>query len=135
MKETQEKSLNLNKEVVSVKEAARINGVTISAIRFAIEKKKLKVRKSSKSGRLKIAVDDLEEYRRNKYSRSFSRVNGELIFDNAKGFYSVVQVAKMLGVLGQDIYYKIRKGALKASRKGSTWVIHIDDIKEHQEEM
>ncbi|MGE0198504.1 MAG: helix-turn-helix domain-containing protein, partial [Simkaniaceae bacterium] len=50
-----------------------------------------------------------------------------------KGYYSVNQVAKMLGVPAQKIYYATRIGMLKASRKGAAWVIHISDIKEYQE--
>jgi excisionase family DNA binding protein len=120
-----------NAKVVSITEAARINNVTRQAIYVAIKQKKLKATKDST--RWTIHLDDLEEYRKNKYSRTKSMFDGELLFDAQKGFYSVNQAAKMLNVPAQKIYYATRVGLLKASRKGAAWVIHIDDIKGYQE--
>ena len=119
------------KKVVSITEAARINNVTRQAIYVAIKQKKLKASKDST--RWTIDLDDLETYRKQKYSRSKSLFNGELLFDNQKGFFSVNQVAKMLGVPAQKIYYATRVGLMKASRKGAAWVIHIDEVKQYQE--
>lgn len=118
-------------KVVSITEAARINNVTRQAIYVAIKQKKLKATKDST--RWTIHLDDLEEYRRNKYSRTKSMFNGELLFDNRKGYFSVNQAAKLLGVPAQKIYYATRVGLLKASRKGAAWVIHSEDIKGYQE--
>ena len=129
--ENQNGELTPPRKVVSITEAARINGVTRQAIYVAIKQNKLKARKDST--RWTIDLDDLEEYRRNKYSRSKSTFDGELLFDNDKGYYSVNQAAKMLGVPAQKIYYATRIGMLQASRKGAAWVIHTDDIKEYQE--
>lgn len=113
-------------KVVSITEAARINNVTRQAIYVAIKQKKLKAIKATT--RWVINLQDLEEYRNNKYSRSKSMFEGELLFDNNKGYYSVNQVAEMLGVPAQKIYYATRVGQLKARRKGAAWVIHTDDI-------
>lgn len=118
-------------KVVSITEAARINNVTRQAIYVAIKQKKLKATKDST--RWTIHLDDLEEYRKNKYSRTKSMYDGELLFDQGKGYYSVNQAAKVLGVPAQKIYYATRVGLLKAHRKGAAWVIHIDDIKGYQE--
>lgn len=118
-------------KVVSITEAARINNVTRQAIYVAIKQKKLKATKDST--RWTIHLDDLEEYRRNKYSRTKSMFDGELLFDNRKGYFSVNQAAKLLNVPAQKIYYATRVGLLKASRKGAAWVIHSDDIKGYQE--
>lgn len=119
------------KKVVSITEAAKINNVTRQAIYVAIKQKKLKAHKDAT--RWLIHLEDLEEYRNNKYSRSKSMYDGELLFDNKAGYYSVKQVAKMLGVPAQKIYYATRIGLLKASRKGAAWVIHIDEVKGYQE--
>lgn len=119
-----------SKRVVSITEAARINNVTRQAIYVAIKQKKLKAHKDST--RWTIDLEDLEDYRRQKYSRSKSTFNGELLFDNNKGYYSVNQVAKMLGVPAQKIYYATRIGVLKASRRGAAWVVHVNDIKDYQ---
>lgn len=118
-------------KVVSITEAARINNVTRQAIYVAIKLKKLKAKKDAT--RWTIDLKDLEKYREEKYSRKKSTYNGELLFDNGKGFYSVNQVANMLNVPAQKIYYATRTGKLKASRKGAAWVIHIDDMNQYRE--
>lgn len=119
------------KRLVSITEAAKINNVTRQAIYVAIKQNKLKATKHTT--RWTIDLDDLEEYRRQKYSRSKSMYNGELLFDNKKGYYSVNQAAKLLGVPAQKIYYATRVGLLKAIRKGAAWVIHVDDITNYKE--
>ncbi len=118
-------------QAVTITEAARINGVTRQAIYVAIKQNKLRAQKDST--RWTISLRDLEEYRRNKYSRTKSTFAGELIFDNNKGYYSVNQVAKVLGVPAQKIYYATRVNMLQAVRKGAAWVIHEDDVNEYRE--
>lgn len=118
-------------KAVSITEAARINNVTRQAIYVAIKQKKLKASKDST--RWTIDLADLNEYRNNKYSRTKSIYDGELLFDSKKGFYSINQTAKMLNVPAQKIYYATRVGLMKSHRKGAAWVIHIDDIKSYQE--
>jgi excisionase family DNA binding protein len=120
-----------SKKVVSITEAAKINNVTRQAIYVAIKQKKLKAYKDAT--RWTIDLEDLENYRRSKYSRTKSMFNGELLFDNHKGYYSVNQVAKMLGVPAQKIYYATRVGLMKAHRKGAAWVVNIEDIKSYQQ--
>lgn len=121
------------KKKVSITKAANMHGVTRQAIYVAIKQDKLKAEKDPISQRWTIDLKDLEDYRNQRYSRTKSTYNGELLFDNDKGFYSVGQTAKLLGVPAQKIYYATRIGMLKASRKGAAWVIHVDDIKEYQE--
>lgn len=118
-------------KVVSITEAARRNGVTRQAIYVAIKQNKLRARKDAT--RWTIHLDDLEDYKNNKYSRTKSVYDGELLFDNDKGFYSVNQAAKILNVPAQKIYYATRVGHLKADRKGAAWIIHINDLNEYKE--
>lgn len=118
------------RRVVSITEAAKINNVTRQAIYVAIKQNKLK---ATKKTRWEIDLQDLEEYRKNKYSRSKSMFEGELLFDNNRGYYSVNQVAKLLGVPAQKIYYATRVKMLKAHRRGAAWVIHSDDVREYRE--
>ena len=118
-------------KVVSISEAARINNVTRQAIYVAIKQNKLKAKKETT--RWLIHLDDLENYRNQKYSRSKSTFDGELLFDNTRGYYSVNQVAKILGVPAQKVYYATRIGVLKAQRRGAAWVIHVDDIKGYKD--
>ena len=122
---------NNEAKVVSITEAARINNVTRQAIYVAIKQKKLKATKDAT--RWTIHLDDLNEYRRNKYSRTKSMFDGELLFDSHKGYFSVNQVAKILGIPAQKVYYATRIGLMKAIRKGAAWVIHTDDVKSYQE--
>ncbi len=119
------------KKVVTITEASRINNVTRQAIYVAIKQKKLKAYKDST--RWTIDLDDLESYRNQKYSRTKSMFDGELLFDNHKGFFSVNQVAKILGVPAQKIYYATRVGLLKAVRKGAAWVVHSNDVDGYRE--
>jgi excisionase family DNA binding protein len=129
----QNAEINTDKEkrFVTLSEAAKINNVTRQAIYVAIKQKKLKAYKNPT--RWIIDLDDLEAYRKMKYSRTKSLFNGELLFDNKKGYYSIQQAAKLLNVPYQKIYYATRIGLLKASRKGAAWVVHIDDLKEYQQ--
>ncbi|CDR34752.1 helix-turn-helix domain-containing protein [Criblamydia sequanensis] len=115
---------------VSITEAAKLNKVTRQAIYIAIKLKKLKA--SKESTRWTICVEDLEDYRKQKYSRTKSVFEGELLFDNMKGYYSVNQVARLLKVPAQKVYYATRTGYLKAERRGAAWVIHQDDVDEYK---
>lgn len=124
-------AISSNKKAVSITEAAKINNVTRQAIYVAIKQKKLKAFKDTT--RWTIDLNDLEEYRKQKYSRTKSMFNGELLFDNQKGYFSINQVAKMLNVPPQKIYYATRVGLMKAVRKGAAWVIHANDVKSYQE--
>ncbi len=131
MPKNRESQKDLQGKLVSITEAAKINKVTRQAIYVAIKLNKLKARKETT--RWTIHLDDLEAYRNQKYSRSKSVFNGELLFDNGKGYFSVNQVASMLKVPNQKIYYATRVGHLKAERKGAAWVIHSDNVKQYQE--
>src|ERR1700675_3828063 len=118
-------------KLVSITEAAIINKVTRQAIYVAIKLNKLKA--SKETTRWTIHLDDLEAYRKQKYSRTKSVFNGELLFDNDRGYFSVNQVADLLKVPNQKIYYATRVGLLKAHRKGAAWVMHQEDVKEYCE--
>ena len=115
---------------VSITEAARISNVTRQAIYIAIKLGKLRAKK--KLTRWTIDVEDLENYRKQKYSRSKSVYNGELIFDNNKGYFSVNQVAKILQIPAQKVYYATRIGYMKAQRRGVAWVVHESDIENYK---
>lgn len=119
------------KNVVSITEAAKINNVTRQAIYVAIKQKKLR---ATKKTRWEIDLQDLEEYRKNKYSRTKSMFDGDLLFDNEKGYFSVNQVARILGVPAQKVYYATRTGKLKGSRKGAAWVIHTEEVKRYKDD-
>lgn len=130
---TQYKQSLLQREnkLVSITEAAKLNKVTRQAIYVAIKLNKLKAKKDA--ARWEIHLDDLAEYKKQKYSRAKSQFNGELVFNPSIGIYSIHQVAKILNVPLQKIYYATRSGKLKAERKGAAWVIHINDVNAYKE--
>jgi excisionase family DNA binding protein len=131
MPKSKNKSITIpENKLVSITEAAKLNKVTRQAIYVAIKLNKLKARKETT--RWTIHLDDLAAYRSQKYSRSKSMYNGELLFDPDKGYHSVNQAARILSVPAQKIYYATRIGQLKAHRKGAAWVIHKDDLKEYE---
>ena len=131
MNDVHKEGLVVDKRFVTLSEAAKMNNVTRQAIYVAIKQKKLRAYKNPT--RWVIEIEDLDHYKRLRYSRSKSMLDGELVFDNNKGFYSIQQASKMLDVPYQKIYYATRIGLLKASRKGSAWVVHLDDLKKYQE--
>lgn len=118
--------------VLSISEAAKISDVTRQAIYVAIKLNKLKAAKVESNW--KIQIKDLEEYRKSRYSRSKSVYQGELIFDHTKGYYSINDTAKMLGVPTQTIYYATRSKKMAAQRKGSAWVVHVDEIENYRKQ-
>src|SRR5271154_1198925 len=92
----QENVREKEKKFVTLSEAAKINNVTRQAIYVAIKQKKLRAYKNPT--RWIIDLDDLDEYRKMKYSRTKSVHNGELLYDNKKGYYSIQQASKMLNI-------------------------------------
>ncbi|USB81325.1 helix-turn-helix domain-containing protein [Chlamydia psittaci] len=118
-------------EMVSITQAAKLHNVTRQAIYVAIKQKKLK---ASKTTRWEIDLKDLEDYKRNRYSRKKSLYQGELLFDNDKGCYSVNQVADMLGIPVQKVYYATRTGTMRGERKGAAWVISQSEIDRYKSE-
>ncbi len=118
-------------KLVSITEAARLNNVTRQAIYVAIKQGKLEAKKDT---RWSIDPEDLAKYRKQKYSRTKSMFKGELLFDNSKGYYSINQVAQMLNVPAQKIYYATRINQLKSHRKGTAWVIYNEDIQKYKDE-
>ncbi|ANH78357.1 helix-turn-helix domain-containing protein [Candidatus Chlamydia sanziniae] len=116
---------------ISITQAAKLHNVTRQAIYVAIKQRKLK---ASKTTRWEIDLKDLEEYKRNRYSRKKSLYQGELVFDNEKGCYSVNQVAEILGIPVQKVYYATRTGTMRGERKGAAWVIHVAEIERYKNE-
>lgn len=115
---------------VSITEAARIKNVTRQAIYVAIRLKRLKAYKDNDV--LKVFLVDLKEYDSRKYSREYhSFIDGKPIFDESKGYFSVDKASVRINVPVQKLYYAIRSGKLKASRKNAAWVIHVSDLMQY----
>lgn len=122
------------KTCVSVSEAAKIKKVTRQAIYLAIRLKRLKA--YMHADRWKIFLTDLKDYDQNLFSRlRHSTYAGKPIYDDEAGYYSVDKASKMLGVPSQKIYYAVRTGILKATRKNAAWVIHVNDLLKYQDHL
>lgn len=117
-------------KVMSITQAAKLYNITRQAIYVAIKHKKLK---ATKTTRWVISMQDLEEYRKTRYSREKSMYEGELLFDNDKGWFSVRQAASILKVPTQKIYYATRTKSLVGLRRGAAWVIHISEIEKYRQ--
>lgn len=118
-------------QLLTIKEAAFLSSVGRQAIYIAIKKGALKAHRDGK--RWRIWRLDLDAYQAHKYNRDKMRKDGEYVFDNAKGFLSVPQTAKMLSESmlryypANRLYYLLRTGQLRGHRKGSFWVVAKED--------
>lgn len=115
----------------SVSEAARLAMVSSQAVFWAIYNQRLYAEKIM--GKWSIADKDLMNYIAKKYSREFSRHEGELVFDKEKGEYSIADASKRLNMSYGQVYYALRKGALFGIQKKSAWVVQERDL-EHFEQ-
>ncbi len=111
----------------SLKEASKHAKVSRQAIFYAIQKGRLKAEKKGKCWT--ISRQDLNNYRANKYTYDYKKVNNVHLFDAEKGFFSIQQVAKVIGDALSGpyprgrIYYLIRRNQLDAEKVGKSWVI------------
>lgn len=119
--------------LMTVSQAAKKNKVTRQAVFFAIKMKKLRARKENNSWL--IEEKDLQEYLKYKYCRSKSHIDGELIFDKKKGFYSIADAAKFLGKTMNHVYYLVRVGKIQTHRHGGTIIILNKELYRYAEYM
>jgi len=116
---------------VSLKEAAKYARTGRQAIYKAIKLGQLKAEKVLVKGKWcwKITAADIDEYRKNKYSREKRVVNGLRLFDIEQNRWSVVQASKALSEMLKipypvhHVYYLLRIGKLRAMKYGRAWVI------------
>jgi hypothetical protein len=115
-----------NQNIISMKQAAKISKCTVAAIFSAIKSKRLK---ASREGlRWWILKEDLQAYKKNRYSRAYSKYQGMPLFDKSKGEHSVPETAKLLGSTLPLTYYWVRANRIPSKRKGLSYVIQIEDI-------
>lgn len=112
---------------VTVSQAAKIKNVTRQAVYLAIKLKRLKAYRHN--DRWKVFLTDLKSYDDKRFSRVYhSTVNGKPVFDESKGIVSVERAAQLINVPRQKLYYAIRSGKLKATRKKAAWVVNVLDL-------
>jgi excisionase family DNA binding protein len=132
-------------DYMTLQQAAEYSHVTRQAVYKALKSKAIIAEK--KGNRWYITKKNLDAYRANKYNRDDRVIDGELVFDMEKGYFSASQVCKIISSALRRpfpmnrLYYLLRTGQLKAFRKRSAWVIknvdaaallqsEIDKIKE-----
>lgn len=118
----------MEKEKFTPGEVAKFHGTTRGAIYTAIRSGRLKA--SFDSGEWIITREDYQHYVRNKYSRKYTKINGEWLFDKEKGEYSVNEASKLLKVNANQVYYFCRNKTLPSTRKGYAYVIQLKDIED-----
>lgn len=115
-----------DKNLLSMRQAAILSKCTVSAISALIKKKRIKAQRHE--NRWWIQKEDLYDYWRTKYSRSYSTFEGNLLHDKKKGEYSASEAAKEARINVQRMYYYIRMGRLPYKKRGGAYVIQIQDI-------
>jgi len=116
-----------NEDWLTISETAKKCKVTRQAVYVAIKKKRLNAKLVNRVW--VMHVTDVDLYRESRYDRVNSKINGEPIFDIARGYLSVNHASKLFGTNTQHIYYLLRTGQLHASKKGSAWVVNFDEVK------
>jgi len=115
-------------DYMTVSDAAKKGKVSRQSIYYLVKKKLLKAQHIGKQ--LFINIVGMDEYRKfHRRSRiNGRRPNGELIWDAAKGTYSVTQIAKMFNASPMKIYYLIRTGYLPFEKVKYAYVLKVEDI-------
>lgn len=116
-------------ELVTIKEAAELLKVSRETIYAAMRCKRL-IPFFREGRNCKICKKDLKEYVKTRWNRSVSMYKGKLKYDKSKGEYSVMEAARYLGVPKGYIYTQLRMHRLKYKKKGCSYVLDLQDIKE-----
>jgi len=113
--------------ILTVKQAAEINGTEISAIYQAIRKKRLRATRGKQRGQVQIDAQDLYEYISSKHDHH-ETPNGRVLFNKRKGFYSVAECAEYLNITKNAVYYAIRMKRMKAKKIRYSFVVSIEEL-------
>ena len=120
-------------ELLTLADVAAYGHVTISAIRDAIGRGKLKAFKNKQ--RVFVTREDYDDYRLHKFDPARKLWNGEQIFDITAGRFSVAQIAHIFSndigrfFSHRKIYKLLEVGELKGYRVDKFWVIyHLDAV-------
>lgn len=121
-------------EFYTALEAANKLHITRHSFYMAIKMGKLKARKIAKQWM--ISKSDLYEYRINKYVGDNRKLNGEPVFSIEKGHFSVSPITEIFAVElnrtihKHNVYELIKKGRLRAYKKGTALVITRQDAQD-----
>ena len=119
-------------EYLNMKEATQYARISRPAVYAAMQKGKLKAKKVGHFWQ--FTKEDLDAYRLSKYNRDERCFNGEKIFSIEKGTFSITQAAKIMShelnapYNRHRLYYLIRRGQLKVSRFGCSFIIKRETL-------
>lgn len=123
--------------MLSVTECSHKFQRTRPAIYYIIKKNRVKVTKTKTKTKTKWMIDpqDLETYLKERWDRKFSKIDGNLVFDESKGEISVRKASEILGCDMNHTYHACKRGLIPTTKKKCSWVIKIEDVLEYKTKM
>lgn len=121
------------KKLLTIPESAEKANRTIASLHLAIKNETLLAEKDSKTKQMMIEEQEIERYVKGGLSNR--RFKGELLYDKSKGEHTMEEVAEILKIDKQDLFYEIHSPTcnIKYSIKGKKYkIFRIDDIKAYQ---
>lgn len=118
--------------MLTIAQAAKKLRVTRQAVYVAISKTK-KIKAEKVKGRFLIAPEELDNYKRIKFSRKYSVFSGKPLYETEKGEISVNDAAKMFRISAQRLYYLLRIGKIPSTRKNSAYILQLKDVEKSLE--
>lgn len=112
--------------MLTIAQLARAVRLCRQAIYIAIKLGKIKAEK--REGKWRIKVADFVEYHKGRYSRTKTKYNGELVYDNDKGRYSVGQASKYTKIEVQRLYYLIHTKRIPYTMYNKAYILHVEDL-------
>lgn len=121
----------MNDELVPLRVISEEFGITTQCLCVAIKKKRLKVFKQY--GIFLTTRANYRRYLKDLYTRNYSTHNGEKVYDNDFGRYSLRQAANLLRIDYGKLYYARQLGDLKTYKLGNFIVVDRDELQRFSE--
>lgn len=115
-------------ELITVQQACKMLGIEKQALYLALKHKRIAA--SKVNGHWVIQRYAVEDYKDSRYKHTTRKINGKPVFDNAKGLYSLRQLAELIHVPYLKIYYQIACKKIPHNRQGASYVINCQDPNE-----
>lgn len=121
--------------MLTLAQASKYLDITRGGVWMAIKAKRLKAVKNQgpKGFRWEMTIEDLEEYKKSRFSRDHSFYEGSPLFDKEKGEISIAKASQILVCPMQKLYYACRRNKVKHTKKNCHWVININDLPEYRD--
>jgi len=117
---------NKTTEKVKIADLSNVTGLTRSAIFNSISKGRLKAEMIGDT--YYVSFEDYKNYRSTLYSRKFSKVNGEPLYDTKNGEISLSDAAEYCKLKYSEFYYYMSRDLIKCLRKRYSLVFLKRDL-------